>query len=228
MANKALALAIAGADGRMGQALITAIAEDASCQYTQAIVRATNLASVTKAADVLLDFSVADALPQHLAWCVSERLPIVVGITGLTSALQAELAVAAQQIPVLYAANTSIGVQVCSRLLATCSQLLGPEWQVCIQDLHHQHKKDAPSGTSLQLAKQLDPSKHVPQLHSIRMADLPGEHQIMFVRPGGEQLVIRHTVLNRSVFAAGALVAAKWLAVAGRPAGLYGMQDVLA
>jgi 4-hydroxy-tetrahydrodipicolinate reductase len=169
----------------------------------------------------------------------------VTGTTGLSDAQQAALAQAAATIPVLWAANFSLGVALLRKLAAQAAATLGEEFDVEIVEAHHRHKQDAPSGTALALGRTIadarrrslgDVARYArhglvgPRTPGeigfavVRAADIVGEHTVLFAAPG-ERLELTHRAGSRDVFALGALRAALWLA--GRPAGAYDIADVL-
>lgn len=196
-------------------------------------------------ASVALDFSVGSAVAVHARACAEASIPLLVGATGYDAPAKAELARAAQSIAVLIAPNTSVGVAVLNNLAAAASRALGSLYDVDIAEAHHRHKRDAPSGTALNLGAIIAKSRAVdlnevavyePQgpdaprrpgsigFSVVRAGDIVGEHTVSFTG-AGERLEITHRAMDRITFARGALWAAAWLI--GRPAGLYGMHDVL-
>ncbi|MSQ00367.1 MAG: 4-hydroxy-tetrahydrodipicolinate reductase [Myxococcales bacterium] len=173
-------------------------------------------------ADVVIDFSTPEAFARLLAVA---RWPIVSGTTGFD--LPATPAVA-----LLHAANFSVGVALLARLVRAARQAL-PEWDLELVELHHHQKRDAPSGTALRLVEGLGPltlghtALRVPGsvgVHAVRGGDIVGEHRVYLCGPG-ERVELAHVATDRAVFAAGAVHAARWLV--GRPAGRYGLDDVL-
>ncbi|HEV2523645.1 MAG TPA: dihydrodipicolinate reductase C-terminal domain-containing protein, partial [Gammaproteobacteria bacterium] len=141
-----------------------------------------------------------------------------------------KIAHAAQIIPIVFSPNMSVGVNIMYKLLAFAANLLkehaGVSADVAIVDIHHQHKKDAPSGTALRMAEVIRNAASDPSINlsSVRLGDIIGEHSALFAL-AGERIEITHKATNRSLFAMGALQAAKW--VVSQEPGLYDMQDVL-
>lgn len=195
--------------------------------------------------EVLIDFTVPQAMRSALARCVASGTAMVIGTTGLTGDDEAAIDQAAQTIPVLQAPNMSLGVNLLFELAGRVAKQLGDDYDIEITEAHHRFKKDAPSGTALGIARSICQAtgkdidrdvvhgRHGPDvprqrgqigMHALRMGDVVGEHIVMFTTLG-ERLEIAHTATNRDIFARGALTAAKWLA--GKPAGRYGMSDVL-
>ena len=167
--------------------------------------------------DIIIDFSHPDCLSQLLA----SPLPLVTGTTGLSDAQQHALREAARRRPVFQAANFSPGIFAMQRALLLTRHLL-PGWTpVCIER-HHSRKRDVPSGTALAL-RGLMPEPEMPIL-SVRAGTVCGMHEVSLYGPD-ETLTLCHTAERRAVFARGALSAALWLS--GKPAGLYGMADML-
>lgn len=195
-------------------------------------------------ASVAADFSIGGSVAAHARACASAGVPLLVGATGFDAACRGALDEAARQVAVLIAPNTSVGVGVAVQLAAMAARGLGTAYDVEIFEAHHRTKRDAPSGTALILgqavaqARGQDFSKAAvygaagaaPRsagsigFSSLRAGDIVGEHTVTFAA-AGERLEITHRATDRMTFAHGALRAAQWLE--GRPAGLYGMRDVL-
>ena len=196
-------------------------------------------------ASVAADFSIGSSVSAHARACASAGVPLLVGATGFDAACRGILDEAARQVAVLIAPNTSVGVSVAVQLASMAARGLGAAYDVEIFEAHHRMKRDAPSGTALVLgqavaeARSQDFSKvavygrtadAAPRsdgsigFSSLRAGDIVGEHTVTFAA-AGERLEITHRATDRMTFARGALRAAEWLE--GRPAGLYGMRDVL-
>lgn len=194
--------------------------------------------------DVLIDFSSPDGLRSSLDQAISAGVPILVGTTGLTEGHAELIEEAAEIIPVLVAPNTSLGVALLSELVERAAKALGPDdWDVEIVEAHHRMKVDAPSGTALFLGKTVEMGRgfdaeeeigrcgtglsRAPGLigySAVRGGTVAGDHDVMFLGPD-ERLILSHRAENRSIFAKGALAAARFLV--GKPAGLYTMRDVI-
>jgi len=195
--------------------------------------------------DVLIDFTVPAACRAALDKCVAKGISLVIGTTGLTDEDHAKIDEAAQSIAILQAPNMSLGVNLLFALAAQVAKRLGDEYDIEIVEAHHRHKKDAPSGTAEGIAraicdatgkdlhKDVVHGRHgddVPRqpgqigMHALRIGGEVGRHTACFGTMG-EELQLSHKALTRDVFAHGALRAAKWLS--GKPAGRYGMADVL-
>lgn len=193
--------------------------------------------------DVVVDFAGAEGLGRLVeAWPDSEGA-LVSGSTGLDAQGRAALAVLSRRIPVLHSPNMSLGVAVLKKLLEEACRLLTPGFDVELMEMHHRRKADAPSGTALSLLETLRTHWKGPLspvmgrnglegprkegelgVAVLRGGDVVGEHEVFFAGVG-ETLTLKHQALSRSVFAAGALEAARW--IVGQPAGLYGMEAVL-
>lgn len=178
--------------------------------------------------DVIIDFSSHDAIPMVLEFAIARKLPLVIASTGLTSAEQKQIQDASLQIPIFQAPNFSVGIN----LIAACIELLMPvleeDFDIEIIDKHHREKKDAPSGTALQLgqvAKTFSKEGKEAGITSLRAGTIPGEHTVIFAGPD-EIIELKHTALSRDVFAQGALKAAAFLV--GKSPGQYTMKDLIA
>jgi len=242
-------VAIAGAGGRMGRALIEAAAADRELSLAVLLdvtgvgteigkLKVTGDVAEIARADVLIDFTRPEGTLAHL----KHAKAAVVGTTGFDEKDKAQIAAASRRIPVVLSPNFAVGVNVVFKLAETAAQTLGEGYDVEIIEAHHRHKVDAPSGTALKLGdliasvfrkkdfafgRQGDTGERpVKQIgyHAIRGGDIVGEHTVMFAGPG-ERVEVTVRSQSRSTYALGALRAAKWLK--GKPAGLYDMFDVL-
>lgn len=226
-------IALCGAKGRMGQR-IAACAEGLASIAISArldrgdvppILSQPSLPSMLASVQVVVDFSCDQGSREALELARRLRSGLLVGTTGLSSDTRDALDRAAEEIPVLVAANTSLGVAVTRRLVEEAARLLGAEYDVDIVETHHTKKLDAPSGTALALATSLETGgrRIAPErIHALRCGDVVGDHVVQFAGLG-EILSIRHTATNRDLFALGALRAARWLA--GRAPGRYRIDD---
>jgi 4-hydroxy-tetrahydrodipicolinate reductase len=225
--NAALRIALVGASGRMGQAVIGLVENDPQFAITAKIGRADSLASSLGESDVVIDFSLASATKSVAETCARLKRPLALGTTGQSEIEQQAVCAAAREIPVVFSANFGIGVNVLFRLAREAAISLGEDFDVEIVEAHHRTKKDAPSGTAKQLARVVQSSlgaAHDVPVHSIRAGDIVGDHTIIFSGQG-EWLELTHRAASREIFARGALRAARW--VVDQPPGLYGMEDVL-
>lgn len=221
-------IAIAGT-GRMGQAIAAVAAAHEDLAICGLWGRGGDLGALLADADVLIDFTLPEATGDVVDAVISAGTPLVCGVSGLDSSALAALDRAAHVVPVVYDRNMSLGVAVLERAVREAAGALGASFEVEISEVHHVHKKDAPSGTALKLgeavaaARGRDGSDFI-KFHSERRGEVPGDHEVMF-RSATERLSFAHSVTTRQVFADGALRAARW--VIGRPAGRYAMRDVL-
>lgn len=174
--------------------------------------------------DVAIDFSLPTAVNSLAAFCVSRGAALVSGTTGIEASHRAVLAEAGKHVPVLWAANFSLGVAVLTDLVRRAAEAL-PGWDCDIIDAHHARKQDAPSGTALQLGEAVRTGRgQPPHYASVRAGDIVGEHTVMLTGKG-ERVELRHCASNRDVFAAGALETAR--RIAGRGPGSYTLSDLL-
>ena len=203
------------------------------------------LAAALAGADVVIDFTVPEASAAHAGLCAERGVAMVIGSTGFTAEARAQVEAAARRIPLLLSPNMSVGVNVLFELVRQAARTLGGDYDVEIVELHHKHKRDAPSGTAVRLgevaaealgrkpaealcfARQGITGERPPWqigVQALRGGDVVGEHTVMFCGEG-ERIELTHRATSRSQFAAGAVRAAAWLA--GKPAGRYEMADVL-
>ncbi|HEY0629020.1 MAG TPA: 4-hydroxy-tetrahydrodipicolinate reductase [Sphingomicrobium sp.] len=225
-------IALFAPEGRMGQAIQAAIAEDPGFQLDN------------DNGEVLVDFSAPDALRASLDRAVSAAVPLLIGTTGLIDEHESLIADAARTIPILRAPNTSLGVALLADLVERAARVLGPDqWDVEIVEAHHRKKADAPSGTALQLGAAADRGRGGASpiergrdgtglarqqgaigYSAIRGGTVAGDHDVMFLG-SDERLILSHRAESRAIFARGALAAARFLK--GKPGGLYSMRDVI-
>jgi 4-hydroxy-tetrahydrodipicolinate reductase len=260
-------LVIIGASGRMGSALLRAAPGFPQLIITGAIASPTSLAQGRDAgqvagignlnlpitsdlpaalaeADVALDFSNCAATRSNLQACRAARKPLLLGVTGFGTELDAELEATARAVALLVAPNTSLAAAVLAELTRVAAQALPAAFDIDVLELHHRLKQDAPSGTALALARTAAEARGVPLresvaasgppagprpegqigLASLRAGDIVGEHSVLFCG-AGEELVLTHRARERGVFARGAFSAALWLSA--RPPGRYTMRDFI-
>lgn len=259
-------IAIAGATGRMGRNLVIACHEVDDLVLSLAVARQQNPSigcdSGTLAAigtngiviserldadqfDVLIDFTHPSATTENIEFCRQNNKAMVIGTTGCDSSLEQQMQQAGASIPIVYAANTSVGVNLCLQLLRTAATVLGDSVDIEIIEAHHRNKVDAPSGTALKmgqviaeaLGRKLDDcavygregqtgvrERATIGFQSIRAGDIVGEHTVLFAAEG-ERIEITHKATSRMTFARGAIRASRW--VWQKKPGVYSMQDVL-
>ncbi len=220
----------------MGEALVRLCPEEPSLQLAAAVAgrQAPRIAGVPGFSagelsalppfDVCIDFSLPDGFDAVLDRCLAQGAAFVCGTTGLDPRQLARLDEVAARIPVLWAANFSLGVAVLQDLVRRAAAAL-PQWQRDIVESHHVHKKDAPSGTALALGQAVvEGGGGAPHYASLRAGDIVGEHLVQFTG-AGERIELVHRATHRDVFARGALRCAA--ALARRPAGRYRVIDML-
>ena len=260
-------VAITGAGGRMGRALIEAALDAAGAHLIGATVRdGSSLAGVDAAelvgrsrsgapvvtdlsalsdAHVLIDFTTIESTLANLAHCVTHEIPCIIGTTGFSADEEHAIVEAARHIPIVYAPNFSVGVNVVLDLLDRTARVLGDTVDVEVLEAHHRHKVDAPSGTALAMgrtvAQALDRTLEDVAVYgrqgqtgarpreqigfaTVRAGDVVGEHTVLFASEG-ERVEITHKASSRRTFADGAVRAALW--VSEKTPGLYSMRDVL-
>ncbi|MFJ4547240.1 4-hydroxy-tetrahydrodipicolinate reductase [Pseudomonas sp. NPDC088885] len=262
-------IAVMGAAGRMGKILVEAVQQRAPLTgLTAAVVRpgstligvdagelaslgrigvplSAHIEAVAEEFDVLIDFTLPEVMLKNLAFCRKAGKAMVIGTTGLDAAQKQLLADAGKDIPIVFAANFSVGVNLSLKLLEMTARVLGDEADIEIIEAHHRHKIDAPSGTALRMgeviADALDRDLQKVAVYgreghtgareretigfaTVRGGDVVGDHTVLFACEG-ERLEITHKASSRMTFAKGAVRAALWLD--GREPGLYDMQDVL-
>lgn len=241
---KPIRLALTGAHGRMGQALQALLRDDARFDAVASVARSEDWRAAP-ALDVVIDFSTPAGFDAALAHCEAHGVALVSGTTGLDAAQRKRVGFAARKTPVLCAANFSLGVAVLTRLLGEAARAL-PGWDLEIFEAHHARKVDAPSGTALALGRAAATARGqdfdavaVTGRHghtgprapgtigfaSLRAGGIVGEHTAYLVGHD-ERIELTHRAYDSAIFARGALAAAAWLA--GKPAGAYSIQDVVA
>lgn len=236
-------LAINGANGRMGRALQTLLASDARFELCATISRSGDWIAAP-AIDVAIDFSTPDGFDGALAHCQAHGVALISGTTGLDLAQRERLDAAASSIPVLHAANFSVGIAVLTRLLCEAAAAL-PDWDLEIVEAHHAGKVDAPSGTALALGRaaaagrgqnfdevavlsregQVGPRPaDAIGFASIRAGNIVGEHTALLA--GRDECIeLAHRSTDNAIFARGALAAAAW--IVGKPSGMYSIGDAI-
>ena len=258
-------IALFGVSGRMGRSVLKALSghldlalsgataspesprlgEVVSGESGATVKVVSDPAIALRGAQPAIDFSHAGAVDGNLAACMAARMPVVIAVTGLEAATREAIERASKHIPIVLAANTSLGVTVMLKIAALAAAALPPNYDIEISESHHRMKRDAPSGTALSLGEAAARargrslkdaavfSRHgnmPPRARGtigfsvVRAGDIVGVHTVLYAGDD-ETLEITHRVSDRICFARGALAAAQWLI--GRPAGLYAMDDVL-
>ncbi len=236
---------LTGAKGRMGQALVACAARLPGLSVVGQIDVGDALADVLDAGDVVIDFSFHSATAALAELCAERNKAIVIGTTGHSPADRARIEALQTRIPIVLATNFSTGVNTLFWLTRKAAEILGPNFDLEVVEMHHRLKKDAPSGTATTLVEILAQARGLQLesalrhgregivgertageigLHSLRGGDVVGDHTVIFAA-NGERVELTHKASSRETFANGALRAAQWLH--GRAPGLYNMQDVL-
>ncbi len=209
---------------------------------TLGVIATADLGAGLLGADVVIDFSVATAVPGLMAVAARQKVAVVSGTTNLDTAGKQALDKAAEAVPVLWAPNMSLGVQVLAELVEQALKRLGPDYDAEIVEIHHRRKVDAPSGTARRLAEAVKGVRgDLTELHGrdgevgartqdevavfgVRGGDVVGDHTVYLLGPG-ERLELTHRATSRELFAHGSLRAARF--VQGQKPGLYTIADVL-
>ncbi len=170
-------------------------------------------------ADVVIDFSVPDAVYDIVQYCEKHKVPLVSAVTGYSDEQEKIIDKLSQSIPVLRSSNFSIGMNVMRKLVQKATEIL--EWDAEIIEMHHNRKKDTPSGTAIMLKKSIGKDINI---HSVRAGSIIGEHTVLFA--GDNEIIgITHRAFSKNIFAEGAIKAARFIAKA--PKGMYDMDDIL-
>jgi 4-hydroxy-tetrahydrodipicolinate reductase len=236
---------ITGAKGRMGTALIYCAKNFRDLAVVAALDRNDDLAAVIAKSDCVIDFSAHTVTVTVANLCAQHKKALVIGTTGHNDTETFEIKKAKTEIPIVWASNFSTGVNTLFWLTRKAAEILGPDFDLEVVEMHHRLKKDAPSGTAKSLAEILadvrrlkleEAARHGRAgivgerlqseigVHSIRGGDVVGDHTVIFANVG-ERVELTHKASSRDTFANGALRAALW--VVKRPPGIYDMQDVL-
>jgi 4-hydroxy-tetrahydrodipicolinate reductase len=263
-----IGMGVIGCGGRMGRMLVAEIAAGESCALVGGtaapgsahvgsdigelagigrigLVAGTAPGELIAASDVVIEFSRAAATAAHATLAAELDTPLVIGTTGLSAAEAAAVRAAAKRIPIVWAANTSLGINLLLGLVEQVAARLGPNWDIEIMEMHHRGKADAPSGTALALGRAAAAGRGVSLdevaqrgrdgitgarksgdigFAALRGGDAVGDHHVIFAG-AGESLELSHRATNRAIYAKGAVRAARW--VVDQPPGLYSMKDVL-
>jgi 4-hydroxy-tetrahydrodipicolinate reductase len=238
-------IAITGSNGRMGQALIEAVKLNPNVSQGSILNRGDDINRVLKDFDVLIDFTRPEATLNALSICQNAGKAMVIGTTGFSDDALKAIEQASSDIPIVFAPNMSVGVNLTLKLLETTAKVIGADSNIEIVEAHHRHKVDAPSGTALKMGEVIanalgrdlsecavygregteEPrDRKTIGFSSIRGGDVVGEHTVTFFMEG-ERVEITHKASSRMTYANGAVKASQWLT--NQANGLYSMQDVL-
>ena len=241
----AIRIAVAGAKGKMGRAVIEAVRADKALALASSFDVGDDVDKAIAAGDVVIDFTRPEGTLAHLERCLKHGKAMVIGTTGLSAADRKKIDDGSKRIPIVLSPNFAVGVNAVFKLAETAAGILGDDFDVEIIEAHHRHKVDAPSGTALKLGEIVSSSlkrnlksvaKHGREgdvgarpakeigFHAIRGGDIVGEHTVVFAGTG-ERVEVTVRSQSRATYALGALRAAKFLR--GRKSGLFDMADVL-
>jgi len=235
---------IHGSEGRMGQMLLVCGEAMDGIEIVAGVDEGDDLSAFITDCDAVIDFSLHSATADCAALCVEHGKAIVIGTTGHTDEEKSSIVNLKSKIPIVWASNYSTGVNTLFWLTRKAAEILGPDFDLEVVEMHHRHKVDAPSGTAATLGEillevrdqQKDALRHGREgivgartdeeigMHSLRGGDVVGDHTVIYAG-AGERLELTHRAASRETFANGALRAAQW--ATGKSAGLYDMQDVL-
>jgi 4-hydroxy-tetrahydrodipicolinate reductase len=218
---------LVGAAGRMGKTIVNLAANDPNIDVVARCDLGDPIEPAMKDCDVVIDFSHADAITEICSAARQQHKSLVIGTTGHSEEQRQLIEATAQSLPIVFASNFSVGVNVLFWLTEKAAGLLGRDFDAEIVETHHRMKKDAPSGTAKTLGKILKTARKMENdvpIQSIREGDVVGEHTVIFSGPD-ERLELTHRAASREIFVRGALRAARW--IIGKSPGLYSMQDVL-
>ena len=237
--------AIAGASGRMGRTLIEAVQAAPGAELAAAFDIGDDIEAALGKADCLIDFTRPDGTMKHLDVCRKRGVHMVIGTTGMNTEQKLAIQDASRDIPIVFAPNMAVGVNLVFKLLDTAARILNEGYDIEILEAHHRHKVDAPSGTALRMGEVvaaalgrdladcavygregLTGERPATQIgfSTVRGGDIVGDHTVFFIGTG-ERVEITHKASSRMHFAQGALRAARFLN--GKARGLFDMQDVL-
>jgi 4-hydroxy-tetrahydrodipicolinate reductase len=261
-------IGVIGVAGRVGRMLVADIAATEGCALAGGVARPGSAAlgqdlgelagigrlglaasddaeALLRGCDVAIEFTSPAVTAEHAALAARLGKPVVIGTTGLHGAEEQAVREAARAIPIVWAANTSLGINLLLGLVEQVASRLGPDWDIEIMEMHHRHKVDAPSGTALALGRAAASARGAEfgevavrgrdgitgarpsgaiGFAALRGGDNIGEHHVIFAG-AGERLELTHRATDRGIYAKGAVRAALWLA--DKPPGLYGMKEVL-
>ena len=238
-------IAIVGAAGRMGK-MLCRLAEGTKLEVVSKVDAVEGYdREWSGEVEGVIDFSHHSALPGAITKAAEQGIAYVIGTTGVTAEEQAVVEAAAKKIPVVQSGNYSLGVNLLLELVRKAASTLGEEYDIEVTEMHHRHKKDAPSGTALMLAKSAAAGRGVDfgekavygrfgdtgerpvgeiAVHALRGGSVIGDHTVMFAGEV-ERVELTHKAQGREAFAAGALKALEW--AVGKAPGIYSMRDVL-
>jgi 4-hydroxy-tetrahydrodipicolinate reductase len=231
---------ISGIGGRMGKRIADLAVKDNDIEISCGVEKedspligseaygvtvVSDLEKVCGKTDCFIEFTFPEPTFKHLEVCVKNKIAMVIGTTGIDAAGEKKIAEAAQKIPIVFSPNMSVGVNLLFNIVKEAARVLGKDFDIKIDETHHVHKKDSPSGTAKMIARMIrEGSGREAPIEAFREGEVVGNHGVLFDGKY-EKLEIRHDAKSRDVFAAGAIEAAKFVVKKGP--GLYNMADVL-
>ena len=235
-----LRIGVSGIAGKMGKRIADLVIKDKDLELACGIERedsplignedygvaiVSDPERVCKGIDCLIEFTLPEPTLKHVEVCRKNGIAVVIGTTGLDASGEAKIAEAAKTIPIVFSPNMAVGVNLLFNIVKEAARVLGKDFDIKVDETHHVHKKDSPSGTAKMIAKVIKEAsgKEAP-VEAFREGEVVGNHGILFDGEF-EQLEIRHDAKSRDVFVAGSLEAAKF--IVGKKPGLYTMADVL-
>lgn len=242
-----LKILVTGCRGRMGQSVTTVASEDEETRVAAGIDMGDSLEEALEKCDTVIDFTLPSFTDELIEGCVAAEKALVMGTTGHDDRQLELIAEAAKRIPIVHAPNYSVGVNTLFWLTRRTTEILGAGFDLEVVEMHHRHKKDAPSGTARRLAEILAEARELSYdedcrhgrfgdtgartdteigVHALRGGDVVGDHTVVYAGDG-ERVELTHKASSRMTFAKGAVRAAKWLASEKKSSGLFDMQDVL-
>ena len=227
MKKSCVRVLLIGSTGRMGKTVLDLAGNDPEIEIAAQCDLDDPIAPAMKNCDVAIDFSHPNAIDEICRAALQHGRSLVIGTTGHSPQQRRMIESSSHSLPIVFASNFSVGVNVLFWLTRKAAELFGQDFSSEIIETHHKMKKDAPSGTAKTLAEILRATLKIENdlpIQSIREGEIVGEHTVIFSGPG-ERLELTHRAASREIFARGALRATKW--IIGKPPGLYSMQDVL-
>jgi 4-hydroxy-tetrahydrodipicolinate reductase len=242
-----LNILVTGFRGRMGQAVATAVSEDAETRVAAGIDLGDSLEDALAKCDTVIDFTLPSFTNELIEGCVEAGKPLVMGTTGHDDAQLELIQRASQSIPIVHAPNFSVGVNTLCWLTRRTAEILDAGFDLEGVEMHHRNKLDSPSGTARRLAEILTEVRnlsydkdcrhgrfgdvgartdHEVGVHALRGGDVVGDHTVIYAG-NGERVELTHKASSRLTFAKGAVRAARWIESEGLKSGLFDMQDVL-
>ena len=208
--------------GIMGKLMEQAVKENEDIEIMEICARAGRMPCIkdmNRCADAVIDFSAPDAIYDVAEYCEKYKVPLVSAVTGYSEEQEKLIEKLSRIVPVFRSSNFSVGINVMNNLVHKATEML--EWDVEMIEMHHNKKKDFPSGTALMLEKSIGSNVTI---HSVRAGNIPGEHTVIFA--GNDEMIeITHRAFSKKIFAEGAIKAARFIVM--QTTGMYGMDDIL-